>query len=548
MKIWRYSGWDGSQAEFDLDARRTLDALSDLLMEGLSVEEALEYMRRGGFELAGMDFRVMGVQELLQELRQQAQKLLSQYNLDHATDELAQRLADILQREERAQRERHGVESRALNEFLEKRHRDHSSLADRIEDFRDHEFADEEAGEEFQALLAEQDRLRQLEEFLRENGKRFRGKQSADYETAQQIRERLESLQQLARDLQSGNFERLTPEQLRELLSEGGARSILVLRDLEQNLREAGFLRDGQQGPELTPRAIRRIGAAALAAVYSALRKGRPGSHDTVAHGIATPRPDETRAWEFGDALNLHVVRTLLNGVKRAAAEGRSGAPIALREDDLAVHECDYSTQTTTVLLLDMSWSMSWAGRFPAAKRVALALDHLIRTRFPRDHFSVVGFSTRARELPIQKLPLATWDMGDPFTNLQEGLLVAERLIQEHPSPSPADPGDHRWPAHRLLPGQGAPRGVADGLRRRLAPRRGRDAEDRPPHHRPQHHHQHLHARRRARAGGLRRAHDRDQPRARLLHVPGPARELPHRRLPEPPPLALEGVREKEGW
>jgi uncharacterized protein with von Willebrand factor type A (vWA) domain len=83
-----------------------------------------------------------------------------------------------------------------------------------------------------------------------------------------------------------------------------------------------------------------------------------------------------------------------------------------------------------------MSWSMSWAGRFPAAKRVALALDHLIRTRFPRDHFFVVGFSTRARELRVQELPEATWDMGEPFTNLQEALMLAERLIARHPSPS----------------------------------------------------------------------------------------------------------------
>ncbi len=440
MTAWRYSRWDGSQAEFSLDVRRALDALSDLMMEGMSVEEALELMRRSGFELAGMDFRVMGVQELIQELRREAQKLLQKYNLDRATDELARKLADILAREERAQRERHGVESQRLGEFLEKRHRDHASLADAIETFRDHEFLDEEAGEEFQELLAEQDRLRQLEEFLRENAQRFRGKQSADYETAQEIRERLQALQQLAQDLKEGNFERLSPERLRELLSEGGARSLILLRDLEENLREAGFLRDGARGTELTPRAIRRIGAQALAAVYSALRKGRPGSHDTVAHGVAAPRPDETRPWEFGDALDLHVVRTLLNGVKRAALArpGEApGTPIALSLDDLEVHECDYSTQTTTVLLLDMSWSMSWAGRFPAAKRVALALDHLIRTRFPRDDFFVVGFSTRARELPIQKLPYATWDMGDPFTNLQEGLMVAERLILSHPSASP---------------------------------------------------------------------------------------------------------------
>ena len=104
---------------------------------------------------------------------------------------------------------------------------------------------------------------------------------------------------------------------------------------------------------------------------------------------------------------------------------------------DFEIRECDFTTQATTVLLLDMSWSMSWAGRFAAAKRVALALDHLIRTKFPRDKFFVVGFSTRARELPVKELPEASWDLGDPFTNLQDGLIMAERLIAQHPSNSP---------------------------------------------------------------------------------------------------------------
>jgi uncharacterized protein with von Willebrand factor type A (vWA) domain len=80
---------------------------------------------------------------------------------------------------------------------------------------------------------------------------------------------------------------------------------------------------------------------------------------------------------------------------------------------------------------------MSWAGRFPAAKRVALAMDQLIRTRFPRDHFAVVGFSTVARELSVRELPEVSWDMGDPFTNLQGGLQVAEDLIRKFPSASP---------------------------------------------------------------------------------------------------------------
>jgi uncharacterized protein with von Willebrand factor type A (vWA) domain len=438
VKVWRYSGWDGTQEEFTLDPKRALDALSELLMEGLSVEEALEYMRRSGFPLAGMNFRVMGAEELIDELRAQARELMQRYRMDRATQDLARRLDEILDREERAQRSAHGLESRALNEFLERRHREHGSLSDAIEAFRDHAFQDEAAGEDFQELLGELDRLRQLEDFLKRHAQQFRGRESADYETAQEVREQVEALEHMARALAEGRFEEITPEQLRELLSEQGAQSLILLRNLERDLRDAGLVRQGDQGLELTPRAIRRIGAQALAAIYSQLRKSRPGSHDTVQHGVATRRPDETRAWQYGDALDLHVVRTLLNVVKRRAAGGEPTAPpLALERDDLEVFACDFSTQTTTVLLLDMSWSMSWAGRFPAAKRVALALDHLIRTRYPRDHFFVVGFSTRARELPIQELPLATWDMGDPFTNLQEGLLVAERLIGQHPSPSP---------------------------------------------------------------------------------------------------------------
>ena len=127
-----------------------------------------------------------------------------------------------------------------------------------------------------------------------------------------------------------------------------------------------------------------------------------------------------------------------MNGVRRRVGEEASpSGRVKLLTDDFEVRQMDYSTETTTILLLDMSWSMSWQGRFPAAKRVALAMDQLVRTRFPRDHFSVVGFSTRARELRIRELPEVSWDMGDPFTNLQDGLILAERLIAEHRSSTP---------------------------------------------------------------------------------------------------------------
>jgi uncharacterized protein with von Willebrand factor type A (vWA) domain len=354
VKTFRYSRWDGSQVEFSLDAREALDVLSELMMEGRDALEALEWMRRHGFELAGLDMRVMGVDELLSELREEIE------------------------------------------------------------------------------------RLKALEELLREREQRLGAPQPARQETAESVRARIRALEQLVRDLAEGRLEEISPEQLGELLGSDAARSLVLLRDLESTLRREGLLRG--EDPSLTPRAIRHIAAQALARVYADLKKDRPGGHDSDVRGAALPRPDESRPFHFGDPLDIDVVGTLLSAVKRHARAhpGRPvPLPIGLGVEDLAVREHDHTTQTTSVLLLDLSWSMSWAGRFPAAKRVALALDHLVRTRFPRDHFFVVGFSTRARQLLPTDLPTVSWDMGDPFTNLQEGLMIAERLISRHPCASP---------------------------------------------------------------------------------------------------------------
>jgi len=397
VKSHVYSRWDGSLQEFRLDAERALDALSDLLMEGLDARDALEWMRQHGFPLAGLDMRVMGLEELLREVREEIRR---------AGDELARRLEELLDREQERLRESSGFESTRMNDFLERRHAGGRDLAEAVERFGDYRFEDAEAARAYRELRDALERLRRLE--------------------------------QLGRDLAEGNLTRISAEQLGELLGEDAAQSFVWIRDLESTLERAGYLRGDD--PQLTPRAIRRIGAQALALVYASLRKDRPGAHESDARGAALPRPDETKPFEFGDPLDLDVVRTLIEAVKRnaRAAPGRPvPLPLPLSVEDFALRERDYQTQATTVLLLDMSWSMSWAGRFPAAKRVALALDHLVRTRFPRDRFFVVGFSTRARELHPTELPEVSWDMGDPFTNLQEGLVIAERLIAKHPSASP---------------------------------------------------------------------------------------------------------------
>jgi len=194
MKSIVYSRWDGSQSEFSLDPESALDVLSDLMMEGLDAREALEWMRRFGFELAGLDMRVMGLEELIGELRDAAQSLYDRYRVDEATRDHRRALDQILDREQQSLRSSHGYESARMNDFLTRRTEETPTLSRAIERFRDYEFDDQRAGEEFAELLRELDRLRELEEFLERRADRFRGRERADYETAQQIRERIEAI------------------------------------------------------------------------------------------------------------------------------------------------------------------------------------------------------------------------------------------------------------------------------------------------------------------------------------------------------------------
>jgi uncharacterized protein with von Willebrand factor type A (vWA) domain len=437
-----YSRWDGLQKNFSLEGEEALDELSRYLMEGLDVEQALDWMRYQGFDLAGMDFRVMGLEELLNELRQQVRDLLSRYNMDHSFDEHRERLQDILDREEAALRDQHGVESARWNDFRGRRDSMPRRLSEALERFRDHEWADGEAEADFQELLDSLDDVRSLEEFYGRNRSNLQGPESLDFEEALELMRQAQALSDLARNLLEGNFEQISPDELRELMGDEAAQSFLILRDLESALERSGYLRQGQDGLELTPRAIRRIGELALEDIYSQVSRGTPGSHETPYKGAGLVSTERTTRYHFGGPSHLDAIGTLRNALQRAeppaagaAAATRRGIQIEPR--DLQVFDNDQMTEVTTVLLLDMSWSMSWSGRWPAAKRVAIALDHLIRTRFPRDFFFTVGFYTRARQLHIRELPELSWNMSDPFTNLQDGLRVAERLIDRHPSSNP---------------------------------------------------------------------------------------------------------------
>ncbi|HTO70507.1 MAG TPA: VWA domain-containing protein [Myxococcota bacterium] len=432
MARLRYSRWDGTQRAFSLAAEAALDELARHLMEGMSVDEALSWMRYQGFGLAGMDFRVMGVEELLQELRQQARERMAGHNMERTFDERWEKLRDVLEREERAQGEQNGVESKPWSDFKKRKDSLPRRLSDALRRFSDHEWADADAEADFRELEGELEDVRALEEFHARNRQMLRGGHSLDFDEALDLMHEIERLGRMARNLLEGRFEEISLDELRELAGEEGVESILILRDMRRNLEEGGYVRPGENGLELTPRAIRRIGELALEDIYGSLKRGSPGGHATLHRGGGPITIERSKPYVFGEPAHLDAVATVRNALLRDPSRAR--VPLSVAPGDLVVWDTDQQTDTTTVLLLDMSWSMSWSGRWPAAKRVAIAMDQLIRTRYPRDRFFIVGFYTRARELTIPELPELVWNMEDPFTNLQDGLRVAQRLIDRNPS------------------------------------------------------------------------------------------------------------------
>jgi uncharacterized protein with von Willebrand factor type A (vWA) domain len=226
-------------------------------------------------------------------------------------------------------------------------------------------------------------------------------------------------------------------DEVRDLLGDAAANDLDALDDLARRLEEAGYLtRDGEQ-MQLTPRGNRRIGQKVLDDLFARLQRDAFGGHRLERAGRGGERDETTKPYEFGDPFHLDLRGTLFNALGReenAPTVRGSGEPIRLQPADFAVHRTELMTRTSTVLLVDMSRSMLLRGCFLAAKKVAVALDTLIRTQYPRDHLSVIGFAYYAREIPPATLPELTWHGYEYGTNLQHGLLLARRTLDRHPA------------------------------------------------------------------------------------------------------------------
>ncbi len=425
MVTTRYTQWDGTQ-QLRLDADKVFEKLAEYLSYTDDVRQAMDWMMRQGMDFDGT--KVMGLEEFLEQLRQEMRQRYRDFNLRNSLSDLEQRLEDILQRERQTlsslRDSKPGMEEKERQlQHIPRR------LSEALRKLESYEFEDEQARADFEELLNEYENVRDLENFRDRYNHMFHGPKSLDYQESLDLMREMERMRQLEQDLMSGNFETISMEDLREMLGQQAAQDFQNLRQVMTLLAQSGYTVQKGDHLQLSPKGVRRIGQLALRDIYQGLLRDRAGTHNIDHRGISDMRPDQTKQYTFGDPLNLNLVATLKHALTR-----RPGVPLALEPGDFEIYENDFGSSSSTVLCLDMSWSMSWEGRFAAAKKVAMALETLIRSKFPRDYFSIVGFFTRAVELKLKDLPEASWNMGDPFTNLQDGLRLASDLLMRHPS------------------------------------------------------------------------------------------------------------------
>lgn len=296
-----------------------------------------------------------------------------------------------------------------------------------LQDMMSDKFGDPELNSELAKLAKEL-------EFLNPQGKRydFSGDQEIDLQAAMELMREMQQLDELEQQMQraqyDGKVDSIDPDKVQELLGKEAAENLEEMKKLMEILEKAGYVRKDGNKWELTPRGTRSLGQKALGEIYARLKKQNLGNHAVPEEGRFGERIEESKPFEYGDPFHLHMPRTIRNALDR---EG-PGAPVKLRTEDFEIYRSELITQTSTVLMVDLSWSMALRGSFQSAKKVAMALHNLISSAYPRDSLYVLGFSAYAKEIKAHDLPYLQYDDYLLGTNMQHALMLAEKLLAKH--------------------------------------------------------------------------------------------------------------------
>src|SRR6056297_1778880 len=260
----------------------------------------------------------------------------------------------------------------------------------------------------------------------------FEGQDPMGFQQAMQAMQELGDLDQLENLLRNASSPSALAEadmdKVRDLMGEDAATSLERLAELTKQLEQAGLIENKEGRLGLTPRGLRTIGANALKELFSKMAKDMAGQHEMSQFGVGHERTYDSKEYEYGDPFQLDLNRTIRNAITRQTGLGEPGIPVRLSPEDFEIERTEHLTRSATVLMLDLSLSMPMRDNFLPAKKVAMALQHLISTQFPRDYLGIVGFSETARVLTAEQLPEVSWDFVYG-TNMHHGFTLARKLL-----------------------------------------------------------------------------------------------------------------------
>jgi uncharacterized protein with von Willebrand factor type A (vWA) domain len=489
MGRFRYLQWDGSQDPFRIGVDDAMDALADALLRSGDLEWAWQQLLRRGFTSDDGYRSLRGLDDMLREVERKKKELLNKYSPDSfkLDQEQLQRLMQQAQAYmERLQQfmeqlmQRFPQHSEQMGERMEELYEKYQQLKERLRDrlgkrgkgersrsqrsqsdayqqlsrmleqmnrlLSDPRFLenflqnldasaadlnslmqnlDQLTDEQLDQLMSMLEQMEQLEELLSKFA--FRGQEMMGMQQGQQLLRQMQQMEDLLKFARWGYGDPadMDLEALREVLGQEAYNDMSELQRLRQMLEEAGLLRNTGSGMQLTPAGQRKIGAKALRDIFKEMKKSLFGNHQAILRGASGDRTDETKAYEFGDPFYLDIGQTLKNAVIRQY----KGVPVEVNPADFEVYRTELLTRSSTVIMVDLSHSMELYdyNRFTAAKKVALALENLIRTQFPRDKLYIVGFGDYAREVKLGDLPYLS--VGPEHTNTQEGLELSRKLL-----------------------------------------------------------------------------------------------------------------------
>jgi Mg-chelatase subunit ChlD len=407
---YRYSAWDASQPVESPAPEQVLDALADSFLSG-NIEQALDRALHRGIS-SDDDETLAGLDHLRDQLRAERRALDEAL----ADDESLRRLADALQAGQSGGDTALDPASSRLLEALAA-----SPDAARILSALPSEARD--------AILSAIDQVRRGGSLSAgdaglDRTPSFSGSLAGLVARMEQL-DALES--QLRRVRHVDDVPEIDIELVRQVLGDAAVERLGRLTAALRGFAASGFVRGRPGKLELSARALKHIGDELLGATLTRLAGRQPGDHRLLDHPGAHDLTGASREYRFGDPLSLDLSRTVLQAVQRG-----DGTPVRLAPADFVVFEREDSARAATVLAIDLSRSMGERGYLLAAKQLALALQTLVRTRFPRDILLLAGFSEAARALEPRELPRLTWDRYGYGTNIQEALRLARTLLAAH--------------------------------------------------------------------------------------------------------------------